>query len=70
MALNCGLSAFYYGYSITFFNSINFNTIVEIFSLQEYPRALTQGLLTGSTCFTGAIGTMLSVQLISKFSRR
>lgn len=70
LALNCGLSAFYYGYCLTYFNSINYQHIVSIFNLEDYPRALTQGCLTGSTFFTGAIGTILSTQLINRFSRR
>lgn len=70
LALNCGLSAFYYGYCLTSFNSINFDRIVAIFHLEHYPRALTQGVLTGSTCFTAALGTILTTHLIARFSRR
>lgn len=70
LTLVCGLSSFYYGYCTTYFNSINFDDVIVIFRLEDYPRALTQGLLTGSTCFTGALGTLLSVGLISNYSRR
>ena len=33
LTTNCGLSAFYYGYCLTYFNSVPFRDIIKIYHL-------------------------------------
>lgn len=65
-----GLSAFYYGYCITYFNSISFKDIVGIYSLHFFNQSLTEGLITASINFAGAFGSLIAVPLGIKVTNR
>lgn len=70
LTTNCALSAFYYGYCLTYFNAIPFRDIIKIYHIENFPRAATQGLLTGCISFTGALGSFLALFLVDRFSRK
>ncbi len=68
LTTTCGLSAFYFGYCITYFNAIPYKKIVEIYSIE--PKRLTEGLITASINFTGAFGAMTSMYFANRLSCR
>ena len=70
IALNTCLSSFLFGYSNGYFNAISFDDIVDIYGLEEYPRATVQGILTGILSFTGGIGAFCSSYMLSTFTRK
>ena len=41
LTTNCALSAFYYGYCLTYFNAVAFRDIVKIYHIEHFPKALT-----------------------------
>lgn len=69
ITLNICLSSFYFGYSNGYFNSIPFDGIVQIYSLQHYSKPQMQGFLTGCLSITGALGAYLSSFLLQRCSR-
>lgn len=70
LTLNCGLSAFYYGFCLTYFNSIPFRNIISIYHIEQYPKAATEGLLTGCISFMGAFGSIMALFFVDRFSRK
>lgn len=70
LTTNCGLSAFFYGFCCTYFNAVAFRDIIKIYHIESFPRAATEGLLTGCISFTGALGSILSLCLVERISRR
>ena len=63
------LGAFYFGYSMGYFSSIDFDTIMKIYGI-EWERTTAQGVLTGCLPIGGGIGALSSNILTQKFSRR
>lgn len=70
LTTNCGLSAFYYGYCLTYFNAIPFRDIIKIYHIEHFPKAATEGLLTGCVSITGALGSILALVMVDRLSRR
>ena len=64
-----GLGAFYFGYTIAYFSSIDFDTLIEIYSIQ-WEKSTAQGLLTGCVPIGGGIGALSSNLLMRVVSRR
>jgi len=63
------LGTFYFGYSIAYFSSIDFDAIIKIYGV-DWDRTTAQGLLTGCIPIGGGIGALASDILIKRFSRR
>ena len=70
VCLNICLTSFTFGYGNGNFNSIAFDDIIDIYNLHQYPRASTQGFLTGSLSIMGGAGAFLSSYLLQKMSRK
>lgn len=69
MVINVGLSSFYFGFSLAYFNAINFDDIVQIYQLQGFDRSMTQGWITGCISAAACLGALISTYLINNFSR-
>lgn len=63
------LGTFYFGYTIAYFSSIDFDTLVSIYSI-TWSKTLAQGLLTGCVPIGAGIGALASDILMKQFSRR
>lgn len=63
------LGTFYFGYTIAYFSSIDFSTLVKVYDI-TWDKTTAQGLLTGCVPIGGGIGALGSKFLMKKFSRR
>jgi hypothetical protein len=63
------LGAFYFGYAIAYFSSIDFDSVITIYGI-NWDKTTAQGLLTGCIPIGGGIGALASDLLIKRFSRR
>ena len=63
------LGTFYFGYAIAYFSSIDFDTLVKVYSI-DWDKPTAKGLLTGCVPIGGGIGALASDILIKRFSRR
>jgi len=63
------LGSFYFGYSIAYFSSIDFGTMIKIYGI-KWDKDTAQGLYTGCIPIGGGIGALSSKMLMSQFSRR
>ena len=70
VCLNICLTSFMFGFGNSNFNAIAFDDVIQIYGLQTYPRATTQGLLTGCLSVMGGIGAFCSSYLLQKLTRR
>ena len=69
MVATYALGAFYFGYTIAYFSSIEFDTIKDIYDV-TWADSLAKGLLTGCVPIGGGIGALSSNIVMKKFSRR
>lgn len=63
------LGTFYFGYTIAYFSSIDFSTLIKVYGI-TWDKTTAQGLLTGCVPIGGGIGALGSKILMKKFSRR
>lgn len=63
------MSSFYFGYSLAYFGSFDFDVIAEIFSITDALNT-NNGLLQGCIPVGGGIGALGSSIVIKKLSRR
>lgn len=63
------LSAFYFGYTIAYISSIDFGTVINVYSI-TLNREVAQGFLNACIPIGGGIGALLSKIFLAKLSRR
>ncbi len=63
------LGTFYFGYTIAYFSSIDFDTLIKVYDI-SWGRTTAQGILTGCVPIGGGIGALASDILMKRFSRR
>ena len=63
------LGTFYFGYTIAYFSSIEFDTLIKVYGI-SFDKTTAQGILTGCVPIGGGIGALSSDILIKRFSRR
>lgn len=68
--INVGLAPFFFGFSNGYFNALNFDDVVRIYGIEEFPRATTQGWLSGMMSLTGGIGALCSAYFLKHYSRK
>ena len=69
MISNLCLGSFYFGYSVAYFGSFDFNNIVIIFGIQMQ-KDLANGLIQGCIPIGAGIGALASSLLLKYLSRR
>lgn len=67
--VNISLASTYSGYCLGYFNTINFDDTIKIFSIQA-DRALMQGTLTFCVAIGAGLGGYYANHIISRYSRR
>lgn len=68
LVLNICLSSFYFGYMMSYFNSIRIQHLSIVFQLSDR-HAVEQGFYTGLLPISAAIGTIVSAWMIKGLSR-
>lgn len=67
--LNVALAATFSGYVLAYFNTINFDDTIRIFSI-TYDRAVAQGFLSFIIALGAALGGYLASLMLSHYSRK
>jgi|688.fasta_scaffold186872_1 hypothetical protein len=67
--LTYSVGSFYFGYCLSYFNSIEFKHIYEIFHI-NMPIKQAEGLFSGCVSFGALFGAYFSSYIINKYSRR
>lgn len=68
--INISLSPFNFGYCYSYFNSISFEHISQIYHISPDHQSTMQGLLTGCVSLLGGFGAFWSSWLLGACSRR
>lgn len=63
------LGSFFFGYSMVYFNSIDYEIIADIFDIQM-ERGRGEGLLSGCIAFGAFFGAFSSIKVLQIFSRK
>jgi MFS family permease len=69
IVVNLSLSNLYFGYCLVYISTIDFNEVIEIFSI-SLESSTAKGILTGCIPVGAGIGALLGLKLIHVFSRR
>lgn len=69
VVLNISLASAYSGYTLAYFNTINFDHTIQIFDI-HHDRAVMQGLLSFCVAIGAAAGGYLATFVIRNFSRK
>lgn len=70
MVLNICFSPFYFGYTIQYLGTFNFENIIEIYGITITDLELANGLYNACVPIGGGIGALSSFFLLKKFSRK
>ena len=69
MVINLCLSPFYFGYSLAYLGSFDFDNIITIFGI-SMDKNLANGLIQGCIPIGGGIGALSSFLLLRYLSRK